>query len=91
MVLSVTSGVGSCSSEAEGEETDVRDWVSVSEAAELMEISPRTIQRSLAKEERRIHEWGAEGEGWRHKPLAERTIYQLRRSVVMRKAGKTED
>lgn len=63
------------------------EWMSVAEAAELLEVAPRTIQRSLGDEDRRAREWGGEGEGWRYKPLAERTIYQLRRSVVLRKAG----
>ncbi len=71
-----------------GEEYDVADWMSVAEAAEVLEVTARTIQRSLADEERRTKEWGAEGQGWRYKPLAERTIYQLRRSVVFRKAGR---
>lgn len=66
------------------------DWMSVAEAAELLEVDRRTIQRSLADETRRAREWGSEGEGWRYKPLAERTIYQLRRTVVLRKAGKTD-
>lgn len=64
--------------------------MSVADAAEVLEVDRRTIQRSLADEDRRTREWGAEGEGWRHKPLAERTIYQLRRSVVNRKAGREE-
>lgn len=66
------------------------DWMSVAEAASVLEVTPRTVQRSLSDDERRSREWGAEGDGWRHKPLAERTIYQLRRSAVLRKAGKTE-
>lgn len=66
------------------------EWMSVAEAAELLEVDRRTIQRSLADEARRQREWGAEGEGWRHKPLAERTIYQLRRTVVLRKSGRDE-
>ncbi|MDR7278961.1 hypothetical protein J2S41_005739 [Catenuloplanes atrovinosus] len=63
------------------------EWISVAEAARLLEITPRTIQRSLADEERRLREWGEEGAGWRFKPVTERPIYQLRRSVVERKAG----
>jgi hypothetical protein len=61
--------------------------MSVAEAAEVLEVTARTVQRSLADEGRRTREWGAENEGWRLKPLAERTIYQLRRNVVLRKAG----
>ena len=66
------------------------EWMSVAEAAKLLEVASRTIQRSLADAQRREKEWGAEGEGWRHKPLVERPIYQLRRSVVLRKAGKDD-
>lgn len=66
------------------------EWMSVTEAAEILEVASRTIQRSLADDERRAREWGAEGVGWRHKPLADRKIYQLRRSVVLKKAGKTD-
>jgi len=63
------------------------EWMSVAQAAKLLEVSARTIQRSLADEDRRAQVWGAEGEGWRIKPLARRRIYQLRRSWVVRQAG----
>ncbi|XTZ18210.1 hypothetical protein ACQSSU_12950 [Micromonospora echinospora] len=65
--------------------------MSVAEAAEALEVSTRTVQRSLADEEQRAEEWGAEGEGWRYKPLSRRGIYQLRRTRVMRMAGKPTD
>jgi hypothetical protein len=90
MGLTAAKAVRSCSPPGVGEEYDVADWMSVAEAAELLEVDRRTIQRSLAIEERRTREWGAEGEGWRHKPVADRKIYQLRRTVVLRKAGKTD-
>ena len=64
--------------------------MSVREAADALEVSDRTVQRSLADEEQRAVEWGAEGTGWRYKPLSRRGIYQLRRSAVMRKAGHPE-
>jgi len=64
------------------------EWMSVAEAARMLEVSARTIQRSLADESQRAREWGAEGEGWRRKPLSTRGIYQLRRSWVARKAGR---
>lgn len=64
--------------------------MSVAEAAAVLEVSPRTVQRSLADAEQRAEEWGEEGDGWRHKPLSRRGIYQLRRSRVMRMAGKSE-
>ncbi|MEV6344106.1 hypothetical protein [Actinoplanes sp. NPDC051851] len=66
------------------------EWMSVTEAATLLEVDRRTIQRSLADDDRRAREWGEEGDGWRHKPLAERKIYQLRRARVLRKAGQGE-
>ncbi|CCH20629.1 hypothetical protein MILUP08_45513 [Micromonospora lupini str. Lupac 08] len=50
----------------------------------------RQVQRSLQDEEQRAREWGAEGEGWRYKPLSTRGAYQLRRSTVMSKAGEPE-
>ncbi|MFF0721365.1 hypothetical protein [Micromonospora sp. NPDC003816] len=62
--------------------------MSVREAAAALEVSDRTVQRSLADEEQRAEEWGAEGEGWRYKPLSRRGIYQLRRTEVLKKAGK---
>ena len=64
--------------------------MSVREAAAALEVSDRTVQRSLADEAHRAEEWGAEGEGWRYKPLSRRGIYQLRRSWVARKAGPVE-
>lgn len=65
-------------------------WISPAEAAELLEISARTVQRSLQDEDQRDREWGAEGAGWRYKPLSTRGAYQLRRSTVMKKAGAPE-
>jgi hypothetical protein len=91
MTVTVAKDVGSSWPRDNGEEyDDVGEWMSVTEAAELLEVDRRTIQRSLADEDRRTREWGAEGEGWRYKPLAERTIYQLRRSIVLKKAGVAE-
>ncbi|MGC4769180.1 hypothetical protein ACLQ25_09395 [Micromonospora sp. DT44] len=66
------------------------DWMSVRETADALEVSDRTVQRSLADDEQRAEEWGDEGDGWRYKPLSRRGIYQLRRSLVMKKAGKPE-
>lgn len=88
MVIAVASDVRSTLSGTWDEGCGLADWMSVAEAAEVLEVTPRTVQRSLAEEDRRSKEWGAEGEGWRRKPLAERTIYQLRRTVVLQKAGK---
>ena len=66
------------------------EWMSVAEAAEILEVSTRHVQRSLKDEGRRAREWGKEGEGWRYMPLSERGIYQLRRSTVLRLAGQVE-
>ncbi|MGX4657126.1 hypothetical protein ACWCHM_26255 [Micromonospora sp. SCSIO 07396] len=66
------------------------EWMSVTEAAAALEVSTRTVQRSLADEEQRAEEWGDEGTGWRYKPLSRRGIYQLRRSAVLRKAGQPD-
>lgn len=63
--------------------------MSVREAAAALEVSDRTVQRSLADTEHRAEEWGEEGQGWRYKPLSRRGIYQLRRSWVTQKAGPT--
>jgi hypothetical protein len=90
MMLTVAKDVETSSPQAGGEEYDVADWMSVAEAADVLEVTARTIQRSLADEERRTREWGAEGQGWRCKPVADRKIYQLRRSVVFKKAGRDE-
>lgn len=67
------------------------EWMSVADAAEALEVSDRSVQRSLQDEARRTAEWGAEGEGWRYKPLSTRGIYQLRRTWVRRKAGQPEE
>lgn len=73
-----------------GERTLSGEWMSVTEAAAALEVSTRTVQRSLADEVQRGEEWGAEGAGWRYKPLSRRGIYQLRRSAVLKKAGRPE-
>ncbi|QLQ38015.1 hypothetical protein [Micromonospora robiginosa] len=64
--------------------------MSPAEAAELLEVSPRHVQRSLQDEAQRLEEWGEEGQGWRYKPLSTRRTYQLRRTWVERKAGPAE-
>jgi hypothetical protein len=80
--------VGSCLEPLDrGQEQDVAEWMSLREAAAALEVSASTVLRSLTNEVRRAKEWGAEGEGWRVKPLSERGDYQLRRSWVERKAG----
>lgn len=66
------------------------EWMSVVEACAALEVSVRTVQRSLKNPQQRATEWGGEGQGWRYKPLSTRGIYQLRRSWVKRKAGQPE-
>jgi len=65
----------------------VSEWVSVTEAAEILGVSRSTVLRSLQDPQRRAVAWGAEGDGWRRKPLSPRGDYQLRRSRVLEKAG----
>lgn len=65
------------------------EWMSLREAAAELEVSASTVLRSLTNEGRRTKEWGAEGQGWRVKPLSERGDYQVRRTWVERKAGKS--
>lgn len=62
------------------------EWISSGDAAELLGISRASVLRSLQDETKRAAEWGAEGEGWRYKPLVGRKIYQVRRATVERKA-----
>jgi hypothetical protein len=65
------------------------EWLSLEEAADTLEVSKSTVYRSLTDETRRAEQWGAEGEGWRYKPLARRKEFQVRRTWVERKAGET--
>lgn len=55
------------------------DWISGIDAAAILGVSKATVYRSLADEVRRIQEWGAEGVGWRRKPLSRRGIFQVSR------------
>jgi hypothetical protein len=88
VITTAARDVGSClESTHRGQELDVGEWMSIREAATLLEISASTVLRSLTNETRRAKEWGTEGEGWRIKPLSERGDYQLRRSWVERKAS----
>jgi hypothetical protein len=82
--------VASCErrTEQRGEFLVATEWVGLAEAAAILEVPLRTMQRSLSEDDRRASEWGDEGEGWRLKPLSKRRIYQLRRSKVLQKAGK---
>jgi hypothetical protein len=57
----------------------VTDWISGAEAAEILGVSPSTVYRSLADPGQRAEQWGTEGDGWRHKPLSRRRVYQVSR------------
>jgi hypothetical protein len=65
------------------------EWISTREAALTLRVSERTLQNSLKDPEWRAREWGQEGEGWRYRPVVRRKTYELRRSLVERKAGTT--
>ena len=56
------------------------DWISGEEAAEVIGVSRSTVYRSLKDETERAQQWGAEGEGWRYKPLSRRRIFQVSRA-----------
>lgn len=60
------------------------EWVSTPEAARLLGVSESTVYRSLADPETADAEWGPGN--WRRKPLVRRPIFQVRRSVLERKA-----
>lgn len=70
---------------------EANEWVSASDAARILGLHANTVRRSLADDEMRTHEWGAQGQGWRYKPLTRRREIQLRRSWVMRKAVQSPD
>lgn len=56
------------------------DWISGAEAAEIMGVHRNTVLASLKDPTIRAAKWGAEGEGWRRKPLSRRGIYQVDRA-----------
>ena len=56
------------------------EWLSTKEAAARLQVSERTVLRSLATPQEANGWWGETG--WREKPLSRRRILQLRRSVV---------
>lgn len=58
--------------------------MSTKEVADLLEISERTVQRSLDDPATADREWGKDG--WREKPLSLRRIVQVRRSAAEAKA-----
>lgn len=64
------------------DEVDVpeSEWMSLKQAADRLEVSERTVLRSLATAAEANRWWGETG--WREKPLSRRRILQVRRSAV---------
>jgi len=56
------------------------EWISVTEATEIIGVGRSTVYRSLKDPAERAEVWGAEGVGWRIKPLSRRGIFQVDRS-----------
>jgi hypothetical protein len=54
-------------------------WIGGGEAAEIIGVSRTSIYKSLRDPDVRAAKWGAEGVGWRYKPLVDRAIYQVSR------------
>jgi predicted DNA-binding transcriptional regulator AlpA len=52
-------------------------WISTREAAALLGVAESTVYRWLADESVRKEVWGAEGVGWRYRPVLRRRIYQV--------------
>jgi hypothetical protein len=55
------------------------EWLGPAAAAEIMQVSSRTVLRSLV-EERRARTWNPED--WRIRPLSDPPAYQVRRSAA---------
>lgn len=53
------------------------EWISGPEAAKIMGVHRNTVYLSLKNEALRARTWGREGEGWRHKPLSTRGIFEV--------------
>jgi hypothetical protein len=71
---------GPCDHSRNGERGDmgeIGDWISGTEAAEIMGVHRNTVLRSLQDDAQRTEQWGAENVGWRRKPLSRRGIYQV--------------
>ncbi|WP_281895097.1 hypothetical protein [Phytohabitans aurantiacus] len=58
------------------------EWITGPRAADLLGVHRSTMLRILNDPAAREREFGAEGEGWRLKPLSSRGVIQVRRSVV---------
>lgn len=55
------------------------EWISGQDAATILGVSKSTVYRTLTDPESRAETWGAEGVGWRRKPLSRRGIFQVSR------------
>lgn len=52
-----------------GEDEPVK-WISVAEAARILGVPVRSAYYVLQDPDRRAAKWGAEGEGWRRRPMS---------------------
>lgn len=57
-------------------------WISTRAAAALLGVAESTVYRWLANETVRAEMWGAEGTGWRYRPVLRRRVYQVNRKRV---------
>lgn len=73
-----------------GERGDMGDeWISGPEAAEVLGLHRNTVYLSLRDPELRARTWGAEGVGWRYKPLSSRRIFEVSRKRAEQLAAGT--
>jgi hypothetical protein len=56
---------------------DRPEWITVSQAAEILGMSRVSVNRSLADEKVRREWWGEQGVGWRRRPLSRRLMYHV--------------
>lgn len=68
-------------------------WVSTAHAAAIIGVSESTVYRSLCDDNaaQRAEWWGAEGVGWRRKPLSRRGIFQVSRQRAQELAAGRRD
>lgn len=67
------------------------DWISGQDAAVILGISRTAVWRTLVDEAARAETWGAEGVGWRRKPLSRRGIFQVSRARAEELAAGPDD
>ena len=63
----------------------MNEWISIREAAALLEVSESTVYRSLADPAAADREWGVGN--WRQKPLSRRGDFQVRRARAQQLAA----